>query len=105
MSATTPILAAAGLLILTEAAAAGDLHRVVMRDVGFSPATITTHVGDTVEWMNEDIFAHTATAEKSAWEVDLPPGGSGRVTMGSPGTASYVCRYHPNMIGEILVLP
>jgi hypothetical protein len=29
--------------------------------------------GDTVEWINKDVFAHTATAGNGDWDVTMPP--------------------------------
>jgi plastocyanin len=100
-----PMLVVAGLLLLGGAAPAGELHRIVMQDVAFSPAKITVRVGDTVEWVNEDMFAHTATANSRAWDVNLAPGKSGKITLGSPGTVGYICRNHPNLTGEIVEQP
>ena len=38
-----------------------------------SPAEASAKVGDTIEWINKDIFAHTATARNGDWDVTLPP--------------------------------
>ena len=113
MSAAAPrALAASGFLLtlailasLSGAASAGEVHRVVMKAVDFAPKQITVRVGDTVEWVNEDIVAHTATARDRSWDVNVLTKRSGRMTMQAPGTVSYFCRYHPNMRGEIVVAP
>jgi len=34
---------------------------------------ITAHAGDTIEWVNNDFVAHTATARDGAWDVMPPP--------------------------------
>jgi plastocyanin len=39
-------------------------YTVVIREVKFQPAVLTVKVGDTVEWRNDDIVAHTATSTK-----------------------------------------
>jgi plastocyanin len=87
--------------------AAGQTHRVEMKGIAFAPAQIKVRVGDTVEWRNNDIVAHTATAKEAgfAFDVNLSPGSIGRVGMNQPGTFGYVCRFHPNMKGEIVVEP
>jgi len=84
---------------------AGDTHRVVMKTVDYEPRRILARVGDTVEWANEDIVAHTATARDRSWDVNVLPRRNGRTVMKLPGTLSYFCRYHPNMRGEIEVVP
>jgi plastocyanin len=40
-----------------------------MEKLGFVPTEITAHVGDTIEWVNSDFVAHTATARDVSWDV------------------------------------
>jgi plastocyanin len=87
------------------ASLAGDTHRVVMKAVDYEPKRLTVKVGEAVEWANGDIVAHTATARDRSWDVSVLPGRNGRMVMKSPGNVSYFCRYHPNMRGEIDVVP
>ena len=70
--------------------------------MAFSPAEISAKVGDTIEWVNKDAFAHTATV-KGGWEVMLPVKKSGSITVEKAGTINYYCRLHPNMKGRIAV--
>ncbi|HEY7383152.1 MAG TPA: cupredoxin domain-containing protein [Beijerinckiaceae bacterium] len=84
---------------------AGKVHRVEMKAVDFEPRQITVRVGDTVEWTNSDIVAHTATAKDRSWDVNVPARRAGRMVMKTAGSVSYFCRYHPNMRGEIVVVP
>lgn len=83
----------------------GRTHRIGMRDVAFVPAQVTVRAGDRVAWDNADIVAHTATSEGDGFDVDLPPGDRGGTLMPRPGSFGYVCRYHPNMTGRIVVQP
>jgi len=96
---------AASVLVLGPALAVGDVTRVVMKSVDYAPKQARVHVGDAVEWQNQDIVAHTASAKDKSWEVNVLPGRTGRVVMNVPGTFDYICRYHPNMTGEIVVEP
>src|SRR4051812_43351869 len=43
-----------------------------IKDMEFSPVETFAHVGDTVEWVNEDFVAHTATV-KDEWDFTIPP--------------------------------
>src|SRR5690349_20903823 len=105
-AAARPIKAlAVSLLMLGPSLAAGGVDRVVMKEVAYGPKQIRVHVGDVVEWQNQDIVAHTATAKDKSWDVDLMPGRSGSAVMKIPGTFDYICRYHPTMTGEIIVEP
>ena len=38
-----------------------------MEKLAFVPAQVSAHVGDTIEWVNADFVAHTATARNGAW--------------------------------------
>lgn len=62
-------------------------------------------MGDTLEWENGDIVAHTATSKEGGFDVNVLPGRKGSTVVKGPGTFSYICRYHPNMKGEIVVTP
>ena len=81
---------------------------VVIRDFKFEPATVTVNVGDTVEWKNDDIVPHTATADG---EAQKPTFDSGTIQTGAKwrylarnkGTYNYTCTLHPNMKGELIV--
>ncbi len=84
---------------------AAEMHRITMKAADYEPAQLSVRVGDTVEWANEDIVAHTATARDRSWDVNVLPRKSGRLEMKTVGTFSYYCRYHPNMKGEIVVTP
>ncbi len=97
-----PALALA--LAASVAAAQPKTITVTVDKMAFSPATIEAKVGDTVEWVNKDAFAHTATV-KGGWEVMLPIKKSGSVTVDKAGTIDYFCRFHPNMKGTINVAP
>ncbi len=96
-----------GLLapLVAPALSAGAVHQVTMESVTYAPKQLKVRVGDTVEWTNRDIVAHTATAKDRSWDVNVAVGKAGRVVMNTPGSVAYFCRYHPNMTGEIIVEP
>lgn len=73
--------------------------------MAFQPAVLELHQGDTVVWVNRDIFPHTATAEgKPAWTTGtLAQGQSGRLVAGRKGEISYFCELHPGMKGTLIV--
>jgi plastocyanin len=89
---------------LGNIASAGTIH-IEVKGLAFTPAQITAHVGDTIEWVNDDFVTHTATAQNGAWDVKLLPHKTGRVVVKSLGNVAYYCRYHPNMKGEVAVAP
>ena len=93
--------AALALPIGAGAARAQTLH-ITIDKMAFLPAEIEASAGDTIEWVNNDAFAHTATV-RGGFEVMLPPKKSGSVVVTSAGTIDYYCRFHPNMKGRITV--
>ncbi|CAM5181517.1 amicyanin [Bosea thiooxidans] len=95
--------AGAALLMGGEAAAAhdGTVH-VTMEKLVFLPAEIEVKAGQTIEWINKDPFAHTATV-KGGWEVMIPPGKTATRAVAAGDTVEYYCRFHPNMKGRIKV--
>lgn len=92
------------LLILAEPVSGkGEVLRISIQDLAFLPDTVTVHAGDVIEWVNADVIDHTATEGNELFDVVLEPGQSRQVEMKSPGTITYICRYHPNMTGRIEV--
>jgi plastocyanin len=62
-------------------------------------------VGDTVQWDNSDIAAHTATSKEGGFDVKVVPSRKGSVLVKRSGNFGYICRYHPNMKGQLIVEP
>jgi plastocyanin len=90
------ILAAAA-----KPAAAAETIRIETKSIAFTPAKVSAHVGDTVEWTNDDFVAHTATASNGDWNIALPVHGKGSTVLKKAGKITYICKFHPNMTGEI----
>ncbi|RVA71312.1 amicyanin [Mesorhizobium sp. M7A.F.Ca.US.006.04.2.1] len=84
--------------------AQAETIQVTIDRLVFSPATVEAKVGDTIEWVNKDVFAHTATV-KGGWEVMIPPKKSASLTLKTAGPVDYFCRFHPNMKGRLVVAP
>lgn len=99
------LLALAGLLLVAALAgpAGAATIQVKISKLVFEPAVVEAKVGDTIEWVNQDFVAHTATANGKEWEVVVQKDQTGRTTMSKAGTVDYFCRFHPNMKGRIIV--
>ena len=69
----------------------------------FGPTPAAVKVGDTIEWVNRDIFRHTATARDGSFAIDLPAGKTGRSVMEHAGKIAFFCKYHPGMAGSLTV--
>ena len=94
--------AAAALAVLATPAAAETI-RVNVDKLAFTPAEISAHAGDTIEWTNGDFLAHTATARSKDWDLMIAPNQTCRLILKRPGEIEYYCRFHPNMSGRISV--
>jgi len=105
MSASSPcgLVFAAVALVAATSGAAAETIRIHVENLAFSPAEVSAHVGDTIEWVSSDFVDHTATARNKSWDVTIPANGSGRVDLTEAGTVEYYCRFHPNMVGHISV--
>ena len=101
--AKCPQILGALILVVTTGAARADTIQVKMEKLGFAPVEISAHVGDTIEWVNSDFVAHTATARDGSWDVLIPVNAKKTVVLKTEGTVDYYCKFHPNMTGKILI--
>jgi plastocyanin len=76
--------------------------QVTIDKLVLSPVEIEVQVGDTVEWINNDALAHTATV-KGGFEVMIPAKQTATHVFANAETVDYYCRFHPNMKGRIAV--
>ena len=99
----TPEAAASPASPASTPAAQAETVKVSIKNFSFgAPLTIT--VGTTVEWTNEDSMAHTVTASNGAFDSgNLDQGAKYSFTFTQEGTYGYVCTYHSNMKGQIIV--
>lgn len=81
-----------------------DTIHVTIDKLVYSPAEIKARVGDTIEWINKDIVAHTATVQGD-WDVMIAANKSASLVLKKVGTFNYHCRFHPNMKGHITIGP
>ena len=97
-------IAAALMLGLSVSAHAATI-RITMENLAIAPAAASAKVGDTIEWINKDIFAHTATAKNGDWDVTIPPKTTATLVLKKAGAIDYYCRFHPNMKAVLTIAP
>ncbi len=57
-----------------------------------------------MQWRNDDNVSHTATSSNGVFDSqNLDHGGVYGFTFAKPGTYQYVCSYHPQMTGTVIV--
>jgi plastocyanin len=99
-----PIFIALLLGAMAVPASAATIQ-ITMQDLVIAPAEVSARVGDTIEWINKDVFAHTATARNGDFDVTMPPKKTVTSVLKKAGTVEYYCRYHPNMKAILKIEP
>lgn len=84
--------------------AAAEVIHVDINKMVYSPAKVTAHIGDVIEWTNSDIVDHSVTEKDSKFEKIIPVKGKASITVKEAGIIEYYCKFHPNMDGKIEVL-
>ncbi|MGD9890374.1 MAG: cupredoxin family copper-binding protein [Dehalococcoidia bacterium] len=73
-------------------------------DFAFQPASVTVPVGAIVTWTNNGMAPHTSTSSAGGWDSGrLASGQSFSFTFSQPGSFSYICMIHPQMMGTVVV--
>jgi plastocyanin len=93
------------VMVTAAVSAHAETVQIAMDKLVFSPAEVNASVGDTIEWVNNDILAHTATAQNGDWDVAIAAKKTVSFVLKKAGTIEYYCRYHPNMKGRIVIVP
>ncbi|WP_249140367.1 cupredoxin domain-containing protein [Bradyrhizobium manausense] len=101
------LLSIAGAITLVSliVPASAETVQITMENLEITPAEVSLKVGDTVEWINKDVFAHTATARGGDFDVNLPAKKSATSVVKKTGTVEYYCRFHPNMKATLRIAP
>lgn len=92
-------------LVSTVVPADAATIEITMENLAIAPAEVSAKVGDTVEWINKDVFVHSATADNGDFDVNLPARKAASFVLRKAGTIHYYCRYHPNMKATLKVEP
>jgi plastocyanin len=96
-------LSALLLVGLSSAPAHAVRYVVPIRNMAFGQAPALLRVGDTILWQNKDMFQHTVTARSGEFDLDLPPGKEGQISLTREGKLDIYCRYHPTMTVSLTV--
>jgi plastocyanin len=86
-----------------EAAAARSVN-VKIANFMFNPGVTTVSLGTQVTWTNNDDDAHSVVGDNKAFRSNpLDTGDTYSFTFNAPGTYTYHCGLHPQMMGKIVV--
>ena len=98
-----PIVTA--LMLGASVSAHAATIQITIDNLVFAPAEVSAKVGDTIEWINKDMLAHTATARNGDFDVTTPPKKTVTSVLKKAGHVEYYCRYHPNMKAVLTIAP
>ena len=82
----------------------GNPNQVIMKDIAFSPSSLTVTVGTTVTWINNDSMDHTVTSGTPGNNTGvfdsgtIAPSGKFTFTFNTKGTFQYYCTFHPTQM-------
>src|ERR1051325_4806272 len=79
--------------------------KVMIQSLKYSPNPLQITKGQTVEWVNDDLTPHTVTSD-SGGELNsgsIDAGATWRHTFNQPGTFPYLCAFHREMKGTVIV--
>jgi len=80
-------------------------YTINIRKFKFEPDHIDVHIGDTITWVNQDLVAHTATAEDGDWDTEMLEKSQSKSLQVTKGmTGEYFCVFHPHMKGKINIM-
>ena len=105
-------LGAAFLVLVLACAATGSAaarsaprrHTIAIQGFIFRPDSVFVAAGDTLEWVNQDAFDHSATAvDKRFYSGVLVKGAKAVFVPSDTGSYPYRCHLHPTMEGTIIV--
>jgi plastocyanin len=93
------------LMLGMSVSAHGATIQITMENLVIAPTEMSAKVGDTLELINKDVLAHTATAKNGDFDVMMPPKKTVTYVLKKAGTIDYYCRFHPNMKAVLNVAP
>ncbi|MGH9182156.1 MAG: cupredoxin domain-containing protein, partial [Acidimicrobiales bacterium] len=75
---------------------------VILRDIAFSPDTMSVPAGGTVTWVfNDGGIPHNVVADDQSFESETMDSGRFTHTFDDAGTFGYKCTIHPAMKGAV----
>ncbi len=104
--ASAAVLCASGAIATAgQPPTAPMTYTVHMKNFVFDPASVSVPAGATVVFKNDDAAAHTVTLRgKDGFDSgNLDGGAEYKHVFAKPGRFDYVCVYHENMKGTIVV--
>jgi plastocyanin len=91
-------------LAASASAGPGKTYTVTIENMQFNPPELTVHQGDRIVWVNKDLFPHTATAVRKAFNSgSIAANASWSYVAARKGDYAYGCTFHPTMKARLTV--
>jgi plastocyanin len=79
-------------------------HTVFIEAMRFTPSVLEVNQGDTIEWINKDLYPHNAVADTGIFRsAEMAAEESWQWRANKRGTISYTCTLHPAMKAKLIV--
>ena len=79
--------------------------RYYIDEYKFNPMRARTKTGTRVTWVNNGKMIHTIAALDGSWTTGkISPAQNGYVTFDRPGSYTYICKDHPWVYGQLIVV-
>jgi len=79
-------------------------YHVTIENMQFQPDVVSVARGDSIVWINKDLFPHTVTSKSGAFDShEIKAGESWTYRAAKSGEISYVCSLHPTMKATLRV--
>ena len=103
LSTLIAFLAIAPAIVLSKPAKP-QTHKVTIKGMKFTPASLTIKAADTVTWENADDRDHTVDAADNSFNSgNIGPNAAFSFTFNKAGKFPYNCGLHPRMRGQVVV--
>ncbi len=80
-----------------------ETHTVTIDATAYRPSLLVVRPGDSIVWVNNDLFRHTVTGPGGLDSKDIPAGASWTLKTATKGRFDYSCVYHTTMTGTVIV--
>jgi len=79
-------------------------NEIIIKNLAFTPSSLTVPVNTTVTWVNNDDSPHTVTSNTNLFDSGmLNKGQTYTHQFTAPGIYDYFCTIHPQMTGTVIV--
>lgn len=76
---------------------------IEMNNFSFKPETLRVREGSIIKLVNNDPAEHSLTETEGEFDIEIEGGNQGELIAPGVGTYDFYCKYHPDMVGKLIV--